>query len=53
MKSDIADQSLAPIGEQKIQWAWRNMPVLQSIAREFAAEKPFAGMRITDRKSVV
>ncbi len=47
MNSDIADIRLAPAGEQKIQWAWRNMPVLQGIAEEFRKEKPFAGLRIT------
>jgi adenosylhomocysteinase len=47
MKSDIADIRLAEAGEQKIQWAYRNMPVLAGIAREFEKEKPFAGMRIT------
>jgi adenosylhomocysteinase len=46
MNSDIADISLASIGEQKIQWAYRNMPVLSQITREFAIEKPFSGLRI-------
>lgn len=46
MKADIADIRLAPIGEQKIQWAYRNMPVLSQITREFEKEKPFSGLRI-------
>jgi len=47
LKSDIADIRLAAAGEQKIQWAYRNMPVLAGIAREFEQTKPFSGMRIT------
>lgn len=46
MKADITDIRLAPAGEKKIQWAYRNMPVLSQIAREFEKEKPFAGLRI-------
>ncbi|MDR1193396.1 MAG: adenosylhomocysteinase [Peptococcaceae bacterium] len=42
----IRDPGLAPSGRDKIQWVWRNMPVMRQIAGEFAAAKPFAGMRI-------
>lgn len=45
--SDIKDISLAPSGERKIDWVARNMPVLSGIARDFAAEKPLSGLRVT------
>ena len=45
--SDIKDLSLAPSGERKIDWVARNMPVLSGIARDFAAEKPLRGLRVT------
>ncbi len=44
--SDIFDPSLAPAGEQKIQWAWAHMPLLQGIYREFSETKPFTGLKI-------
>ena len=44
--SDIRDISLAPSGEKKIAWAARNMPVLNSIAKDFAITKPFKGLKI-------
>lgn len=43
MNRDIA---LAPSGEMKIKWVERNMPVLRGIGKDFAAEKPFAGLKI-------
>ena len=44
--NDIRDISLAPSGELKIAWVRRNMAVLRGIEADFAAEKPFAGMKI-------
>ena len=44
--NDIRDINLAPAGELKIAWVRRNMPVLRGIEADFAAEKPFAGMKI-------
>ena len=44
--SDVRDLSLAPLGERKISWASRNMPILNGIAKQFEAEKPLAGMKI-------
>lgn len=38
--NEIADISLAPRGQLKIDWARRNMPVLRSIEADFAREKP-------------
>ena len=47
MKSVIRDISLAPEGKKKIEWVARYMPVLNLIKKEFEAEKPFAGKKIT------
>lgn len=44
--SEIRDVSLAPSGEKKIEWAYRNMPLLQSLAPEFERALPFAGLKI-------
>jgi adenosylhomocysteinase len=44
--SFIKDISLAPSGEMKIKWVERNMPVLRGIGKDFAATKPFAGLKI-------
>jgi len=45
--SQVRDMSLAPSGERKIAWAWRNMPLLQTIRKEFEKTKPFEGLKIT------
>lgn len=42
----IKDISLAPTGEQKIEWVRRNMPILNGIRASFEAEKPFAGLKV-------
>ena len=47
MKSVIRDINLAPEGKKKIEWVARYMPVLNLIKKEFEAEKPFAGKKIT------
>lgn len=44
--SRIKDISLASSGEQKIDWVKRNCPLLRTLEGEFAARKPFAGLRI-------
>ena len=44
--SMIQNIALAPSGEMKIKWVERNMPVLRGIGKDFAAEKPFAGLKI-------
>ena len=44
--SRIADISLAPSGERKINWVERNMPVLRALGRDFAVQKPFEGLKI-------
>ena len=44
--SQIRDLSLAPSGENKIEWVRRNCPLLRSLEEEFRETKPFAGKRI-------
>ena len=44
--SIIRDISLAPSGENKIEWVRRNCPLLRSLEEDFTAAKPFAGKRI-------
>ncbi|MDO8687921.1 MAG: adenosylhomocysteinase, partial [Dehalococcoidales bacterium] len=44
---EIKDASLASAGNQKIEWAAREMPVVRSIRERFAKEKPLAGIRIS------
>ncbi|AFZ46771.1 adenosylhomocysteinase [Cyanobacterium stanieri PCC 7202] len=46
LKYDIKDINLADLGNQRIEWAGREMPVLKQIRDRFAKEKPFAGIRI-------
>src|SRR5688572_5526733 len=43
---DIKDPSLAAAGRRRIEWAAREMPVLRQITERFAAEQPFANIRI-------
>jgi adenosylhomocysteinase len=43
---DFADGTLAELGRQRIAWSSANMPVLESIAKRFAADKPLAGVTI-------
>ena len=44
--SEIRDITLAPSGERKINWAYRNMPILRSIAEDFEKTRPFEGLKI-------
>ena len=43
----VRDLSLAPSGEKKIAWAWRNMPLLNALRDEFEESKPFKDIKIT------
>ncbi len=43
---DVADLSLAPDGELRIDWAAGQMPVLAQIRTRFAAERPLDGIRV-------
>ncbi len=44
--SNVKDMSLAAAGRQRIEWAYREMPVIRLIRERFAAEKPLKGIRI-------
>ncbi|MBI2869119.1 MAG: adenosylhomocysteinase [Chloroflexi bacterium] len=44
--SEIKDISLAGAGRQRVEWAYREMPVLGQIRHRFKREKPFQGIRI-------
>jgi adenosylhomocysteinase len=43
---DIKDPKLAEEGKQRIEWASRDMPVLNIIRNDFAKHKPFKDIRI-------
>jgi adenosylhomocysteinase len=45
--SDIKDHGLAAQGQDLIDWAAREMPVLRLIQERFEREKPLSGMRIS------
>lgn len=42
----VRDINLAPSGKRKIEWAYKNMPVLRAIEKELIADKPFTGLKI-------
>ncbi|MGN1361779.1 MAG: adenosylhomocysteinase, partial [Eggerthellaceae bacterium] len=44
--SDIRNIELAEAGKARIEWAARDMPVLERIRERFEAEKPLEGVRI-------
>jgi adenosylhomocysteinase len=43
---EIEDLALADAGSRRVIWARQNMPILASIRRRLAEEKPFAGHKI-------
>jgi adenosylhomocysteinase len=43
MNYDVKDLSLAEAGQKRIEWAGRDMPVLNLIRKRFAREKPLKG----------
>jgi adenosylhomocysteinase len=47
MKYDVKDRALADQGKLRIEWAGREMPVLQLIRDRFSREKPLKGIRIS------
>ena len=47
MKCDVAKFSLAPKGKKRILWADNDMPVLASIRRRFAKDKPLKGKNVS------
>ena len=46
MKYDVKDINLAKKGLLRIEWASKNMPVLNLIKQRFAKEKPLKGLKI-------
>src|ERR1700757_453610 len=46
-RHDVKDLALAPEGVRRIEWADRQMPVLQAIRERFEAERPLAGYRVS------
>jgi adenosylhomocysteinase len=46
MKFDIRNAKLRKTGKLRIEWADRNMPVLQSIRKDFKKKKALKGLRI-------
>ncbi|MFC1968906.1 adenosylhomocysteinase [Chloroflexota bacterium] len=45
-KYDIKDPALASEGKQRIEWAYREMPVVKLIRERFKTEQPLKGIRI-------
>ncbi|HEY4487546.1 MAG TPA: adenosylhomocysteinase [Candidatus Paceibacterota bacterium] len=43
MQSDVKDVALAPQGKKRIEWAERDMPVLNQVRARFEKEKPLKG----------
>ena len=46
MNYDVKDINLADKGRLRVEWARRDMPVLNAIRERFEREKPLAGLRI-------
>lgn len=46
LKCDIKDINLAEQGENQIEWALKDMPVLKQIKKRFEIEKPFKGLKL-------
>ncbi len=44
---DVKDLALAEDGNKRIEWAAREMPVINHIRERFAKERPLAGLRIS------
>ena len=47
VKCDVKDMNLAEQGKNNIEWALKDMPVLQRIMNRFKKEQPFKGLRLT------
>lgn len=47
MTYEIKDINLAEQGKKNIEWAQKDMPVLQNITERFRKERPFEGLRLT------
>jgi adenosylhomocysteinase len=44
---DIRDPALAEQGERRIEWAWKEMPVLRQLAGRYSRDRPLAGIRMS------
>ncbi len=44
---DIRDPALAEQGERRIEWAWKEMPVLRQLAARFSRDRPLQGIRMS------
>ncbi|HHV35628.1 MAG TPA: adenosylhomocysteinase [Syntrophomonadaceae bacterium] len=42
----LTDEDLSRLGKQRIEWAWRKMPVLQRIRTEWEESHPLKGVKI-------
>jgi adenosylhomocysteinase len=47
IEHDVKDISLAEDGNKRIEWAAREMPVINLIRERFAKERPLAGLRVS------
>jgi len=47
MRHDVKDLGLAAAGKARIEWAGNQMPVLATIRKRFAREKPLRGQRVS------
>lgn len=47
VEHDIKNVKMSAKGKLRIEWAGRNMPVLESIRKRFSREKPLKGLRIS------
>lgn len=47
MESEIRDKSLWESGKIKIDWVRANMPLLNSIEKDFIKDKPFEGIKVS------
>lgn len=47
VKYDVKDINLAEQGKKNIEWAMKDMPVLNKIKERFKKEQPFKGLRLT------
>lgn len=47
MQYEVKDLSLADMGKNQIEWAFKDMPVLRQIQERFIKEQPFKGLKLS------
>jgi len=47
MKYHVKDLKLAALGQKRLDWSGRDMPVLNGLRREFSRTKPFRGLKMS------